>query len=351
MKKLLIGKENTIVFGASDFTADGKNVSASIIDDTGETIVENVEAVFDTDHYKITFTISDTATPGYAGIYWKADSPVPDNYSPEYAEIVNEVPVGRQIIMPIEVFTGKFLESQAILDSSYKTVVDNYVNQNRDYIRQEIATAQGNVEQKLMMKIFPTDNNITRDFYHQDFKSEFWMIQTDFRPIIKINSYKLVYGAPQVSFDISTQLKDYMLIEPKMGIIEFLPTSVHGTLWMLLLTSIQALGISIMQSGGFSRIPALFRIEYAHGLWGYPDITEAQKESVRYAVGRNALINLLPRIDPLVRKTSESKSIDGASKSRSGGVADMIKTFREDEEKWCDELKREYGMHLNMAVA
>ena len=82
-----------------------------------------------------------------------------------------------------------------------------------------------------------------------------------------------------------------------------------------------------------------------------PNLAEAKKESLRLAVARNALISLLPRIDPLVRKPTESFGIDGASRSVSSGVRDLIKDYREEEAEWVKEIMREYAMHIEIVVA
>jgi hypothetical protein len=104
-----------------------------------------------------------------------------------------------------------------------------------------------------------------------------------------------------------------------------------------------------MADGGYSRVPCLFRIDYTHGL-DFPNLSNQERESIRNAVGRRALINVLPKIDPLVRATSESKSIDGASKSKTGGIKDYLKEYKTEDAAWCASMQREYGSGFEIAV-
>lgn len=360
MKKIKIGVENTVYFDAQEFNVSGLTVTASVLGESGDVLLNGSNAElkdlatsFDGDKkkYRLVFTLSETTGSQYAGIYWQTESnlPIPDDFSPEYVEIVEQLPVGKNILMPVSVFTDRFLRTQANVDAQLKTVLDNFTNQNRDYVQQELLSAQGTIEQKIKMRIFTTKAKMDRDFYSEPFRTGFWMQVTDYRPIISVDKYQLIYGSK--GLEITQDIAQHMVVDPRMGTIEFLPTTLHGSLFTALISHVHALGITIAQDGGYNRIPLLFQIEYRHGLWEFPEFTPAHKESMRNAVARHALINLLPRIDPLVRKTSESKSIDGASKSRSGGVSDIIKTYREEEEKWVDEIKREFAMHIDMAVA
>ena len=52
-----------------------------------------------------------------------------------------------------------------------------------------------------------------------------------------------------------------------------------------------------------------------------------------------------------MRKPTESFGIDGASRSVSSGVRDLIKDYREEEAEWVKEIMREYAMHIEIVVA
>ena len=62
-------------------------------------------------------------------------------------------------------------------------------------------------------------------------------------------------------------------------------------------------------------------------------------------------MTLKPLIDPIMRERSISKSIDGASKSISGGLDIIIKQFKEDEKEWISLMQKELGTTISFAVS
>jgi hypothetical protein len=134
-----------------------------------------------------------------------------------------------------------------------------------------------------------------------------------------------------------------------MGTLEFLPTAIQGNLFTALINGVSGLGISIMNSGSFNRIPFLFRIKYTYGL-NFPTLPDAEKEAIRQAIGCHTLIKILPILDPSVRVTSGSKSIDGVSKSQNSGMAALLKTYEEQEKIFVNNIKRKYALHFDMGV-
>jgi hypothetical protein len=304
--------------------------------------------------YKVTFSLDPATKPQYGRIYWYATLagvPVdlPPDHQPEDVEIAvsfKTAPATSQI-MPVQVFLDRFIAADAKMDAKYKAAVAAFVATNRNYMAQELFAAQGDLEREIKMKFFATQAHMERDFFQQEFRSEFWLQQVDYKPIISVDHYFVKYGSTGV--EITTDIADKMMVDPKMGTIEFLPTTVSGTLFAALLTNVSALGLSIMADGGYSRVPCLFRIDYTHGL-DFPNLSNQERESIRNAVGRHALINVLPKVDPLMRATSESKSLDGASKSKSGGVKDILKDYRDEDKAWIASMQREYGSGFEIAV-
>jgi hypothetical protein len=307
-----------------------------------------------TKKYTVAFNLDPATKPQYGRIFWYATaSGVPvdltADFQPEDCEIAPSYKTIQATgqIMPVQVFLDRFIAADAKMDAKYKAAVNAFVAASRSYMAQELFAAQGDLEREIKMKFFPTPAHMERDFFQQEFRSEFWLQQVDYKPIISVDHYFVKYGATGV--EITEDIADKMLIEPKMGTIEFLPTTVSGSLFAALLTNVSALGLSIMADGGYSRVPCLFRIDYTHGL-DFPNLSNQERESIRNAVGRRALINVLPKIDPLVRATSESKSIDGASKSKTGGIKDYLKEYKTEDAAWCASMQREYGSGFEIAV-
>ena len=304
--------------------------------------------------YKAVFNLDPATKVQYGRIYWYATLagvPVdlPSDHTPEDVEIAASFKIAPATsqIMPVQVFLDRFIAADAKMDAKYKAAVNAFVAASRSYMAQELFAAQGDLEREIKMKFFATQAHMERDFFQQEFRSEFWLQQVDYKPIISVDHYFLKYGSDGI--EITEDIADKMMVENRMGTIEFLPTSVSGTLFAALLTNVSALGLSIMADGGYSRVPCLFRIDYTHGL-DFPNLSDQERESIRNAVGRRALINVLPKIDPLVRATSESKSIDGASKSKTGGIKDYLKEYKTEDAAWCASMLREYGSGFEIAV-
>jgi hypothetical protein len=362
MKRFLIDNQNVLFLDAEHTNKSGLSVTVSIVGEDGSVLkdadgaaLKDVALVFDDTNHKYALdplTFQEGTKPQFARLYWivkEGDSrlELAAPFSPEDVELAEAAGSGDAEVMPITMFVDSFIASESKLDGDYKRAAEAYVNANPDNVRRELRAAQGNIEQKIKMKLFKAQAKMDRDYYLQDFRAEFWMQQTDFRPIVSVDSYILQYGAKGVN--ITNDIAEHVVIEKKMGTIEFLPTALSGSLFVALLNNLAGLGVSIMQDAGYSRVPLLFRILYTHGL-DFPNLPTGQKESIRQAVGRNALINLLPRIDPLARKPSQSQALDGATRSRTGGVRDLIKDYREEEAEWVKEIMREYGMHFDLAV-
>ena len=373
MKQLFIDQSNALTLDAQFVNKAGIIIALAIIGEDGNALKDSTGAAisgwtndtgapaelqkvtFDTDlkKYKAVFSFATGTKPQYIRAFWYAkegttaiDLP---GYLPEEIQLVTASPSAsaQPQVLPLSLFESVFLAQDFKMDDDFKEGIRLLMSKNRSEVERELLAAQGRIELKLKMRLFATKDKMDRDYYAEEFRQNYWLQQTNFKPIISVDSYKLIYGSKEIL--VTPDIHDMMVVNKKMGTIEFLPTAFSGTLFSMMINNVSALGITIMQTGGWSRVPLLFRIEYTHGL-DFPNLEASQKEAIRHAVGRNALIELLPRIDPLLRTTSESMSIDGASSSESSGAKDIIKAFREEETAFVDELKREYGMHFDMVV-
>ncbi len=338
---------------ASIYGEDG----AVALDDQSEEIKDK-EATFDDaedkNQYYIDVIFSQNTRPGYYRIYWNVQNEeinvlIDQSNVPQDIRLitVGDTNGVRAEIMPVSIFLSQYIAADAKLDDDYKDAVESYVKEDRDSMRNTLLASQGELENRIKMKFFKSKDSIKRDYYLQDFKTEFWLQQVDCRPLISVDSFKLVYGSQQA--ELIPNIADQLVIDKKMGIIEFLPTAMSGSLYSILIGAMNGLGLTIMQGGIYSRVPQLFRIEYTHGL-DFPTLDDAKKEAIRRAIGRNALIEILPKIDAKVRLISQSLSMDGVSSSESSGIDRLLKDLREDETKWTEEMKREYGIGYEITV-
>lgn len=327
-------------------------------DNTKDPIVEKSVSWDDTNaRFQISLTLDPDTPTGFLRVFWYAavsssdttQVTLEDQFTPEDYQLMT-VSSGAIMprIVPVSWFIDSFIAAESKMDSIYKRAVQMYVNSNYKSIDQALMAAQGNLEYDVKTFFFPRQETMKRDFYNIDFRENFWFQQTNYRPIITVDSYQLVFGANGI--DITSELAPLVMIDEMMGTIEFLPTTViSGNLLAALMVGLNQLGITVLNDGSFSRVPLLFNITYTAGL-NFPKLAEPEKESIRRAVAKSAFIELAPLIDPLMRQPSLSRSVDGASRSQSGGLKDLLKQYQEDIKKWRNDMTRKYGTDVDMAV-
>jgi hypothetical protein len=374
MNRLIREQVNRVTLIESSITTDIYDVTVSVFDEAG-TYLKNKDgndldgktALWDSveHHYYFDIEFLATVNTGFVRVFWMAelkathtDYQLSDINTPAEYELmtVSADLVNVPQIVPIAFFIDNFIAKDAKMDNSYKVAFESYLANNRRDLNRWLLAAQGDIEYDLKTVLFKKTDIIARDFYMQDFGSEFWIQQPNYRPIISVDKYALKYGSQDL--DITKDIAPYILVEPLMGTFEFLPTAIQGNLFTALINGVSGLGISIMNTGSFNRVPFLFRIEYSYGLnFGnapahpsFPIMSDAEKESIRQAISCHTLIKLLPIFDPSVRITGGSKSIDGVSKSQSSGMAALLKTYEEQEAKIISNIKRKYALHFDMGI-
>ena len=357
MKTLSLTQPNKFYLDAPNTNAEGLSVALRLIGESGEALKSSAgdELIFntpefDTDKrkYFVQFTFLAGTAKQYARAFWKVigeDEPITiDGYYPQDVEIVQSEGTFAAQVVPVGYFID-FIAAEETLDDNFTAAIAIYAK--RGNMGKDLLAAQGNLERATRLTFFQQKASMERDFFAQEFRDEYWLQQTDYRPIVSVDSYKLIYGAQAV--ELSQNIANQMVVDHKMGTIEFLPTVLAGNLFTILASTISAMGATLVAGGGHSRVPVLFRVEYTHGL-DFPRQAENEKESIRAAICRNALRLVLPRIDPSMRFTSNSNSIDGASFSQSSNVPNILKSYEEDEKKWIAEMKSRYITDFNIAV-
>ena len=366
MNSLVLGKVNRVYLTDAAITTDtNTTVSLSVFDEAGNFVKDSggndlseKAATWDATPAKfyVDLNFSPTATPGFIRLMWYAeissvsvqlnDANTPADY--ELIATGNAVAVQPQAV-PITYWLDNYVAGNLRADASFKAAIAAWTASNRRDMDRILRSAQGDLELGTKLTFFSVQEILQRDYMMQDFRSEWWMLQTDHRPIISVDSYQLVYGAnPPIA--ISDELKDALIVNKMAGSIKFVPTTMHGNLFTALITNVAALGVTIMQDGGYNRLPALFRVTYTHGL-DFPNLPQNEREYMRHAICRSALMKALPQIDPIVRQTSISKSIDGVSKSKSGGMQQMMQQWQAEEDRFKFDLMRKYGTHIDMVIS
>jgi hypothetical protein len=141
----------------------------------------------------------------------------------------------------------------------------------------------------------------------------------------------------------------WLVVDRAANTVELLPSAL-GTTGLLFASFIQ--GISSVMPGfsTYTRVPCLFRIQYHAGL-DFDTLSSSQQDSIRYALGRHALIGILSLLNPR-GSASESLSIDGASQSvsfaKGGEYGQLMVQLQLEEKDWLMFMLREYGMEIQM---
>ena len=359
MISLIRENTNRLFLDDAAVTVTGDTVTVSIVDEAGKVVndaagnsLQNLPCTFLTDKYYRDITFAANTPTGYLRAVWNvvksglSVSLSPWN-NPQDVKLDTSSIQQTSEILPVRVFLDEFLAGEATLDETFLDAIRAFEEHDKDAFRKKVLAAQGDLERDIKTKFFPTALEWNIDYYEDTFKDTFWLQTMPIRPIISVDSYKLVYGGQDVT--ISNNIASQMVVNKEMGTIEFLPTVLAGNLFVIMAATITAMGATLVGRGEFSRIPLLFRILYTGGL-DWMNLEPQKKESIRQAVGTRALINILPKIDPYIRKQSISRSIDGASKSVSSGMNTVIKQYQEQDKEFVKTIQRELGTNLDMGV-
>lgn len=321
-----------------------------IRDGTGE-LIEERPLSYDSElqKYGTVLIISPDLPLQYLRFYFSSpDHEIPEEYAPEdYRLIEGTTGAQGQEIVPLGYFIDYFLSVNTKADPLYKSSVENFIRANRTGVKSYISGAVNELETKT--KLYFAERTVTesKDFYFDRFTAHLWQQAVNYPPVNEIVSFKLKYGSAEF-IDISTTL---LIHDRMMGTIEFLPVpgGDGSGLYSLLLGKLSGYAVSLLSHSTLERIPALFRITYKTGLF-FSGQEEQEKEAVRQAVCRRALMKILPTIDPSVRMPSWSEGIDGVSTSWSYANDRMFQMFRDQEEEFCFNLKMKYGRNIDAII-
>lgn len=244
-------------------------------------------------------------------------------------------------LVPISYLKDYALNSN--LNSKLKTAIANYKD---DGFREKIASAHSYLETQLEMSLYPVTKMEKHDWFKDNMKETFWMVQLYEWPIISVQSYKLYYGVEEI-LEIPAE---YLQLNKEMGIVEYLPTGDQPFFMIFYNVGVEATQFSLFSRGlGSERLPNVFHITYTHGLDFY-NLTDSQQSEIRDAISRRALVSLLPRLDPDTLIASHSTSVDGMSHSKTNRGLDWINGAKQDEAEWIRVFKRKYNKNSKMQM-
>lgn len=247
-------------------------------------------------------------------------------------------------LVPYQYFLDYILNTD--LNPETKEKVEKY---SRQGIEEYLSSAHGDLEMETELSFIPkVVETEYHDYYADNFKQTYWLIQLYEWPIIEVISWRLKFGdIPILDLD-PTKLQ----VDPLAGTITFLPTS-RDPFFMLHYAAapLEATHLSVMtraMQGDW--IPNAFQLSYKFGL-DFLTLPETEQSSIRTAIARRASTKLLPRILPEFIHGSESFSVDGASYSKSNQGLAWLTQQKNEEVDWIDKIKRKYNKNVKVITA
>jgi len=330
-----------------------KDIQLNIFSEGGKPVLNNIALTYNstTKKYGTTVTIPGTVEPQYLRFYFSSsniDVRIEQKYNPEdYILKDTAIASAATEIVPVQFFLDYVVSSSSKLEEGFEDTVRNYAENNRDGLRSMIITAQAELERACRLYFTERTISESKDYYFDAFAMNLWQVVVNNSPINSLEKFEIIYGQSPIA-DLNTQL---FVWERMMGIIEFLPVPGGDSagMYSLLMNNLSGMALSIFSNSNIERIPNMFRITYKTGLI-YEGCDKIEKEDIRQAVSRRALIKLLPILDPSVRQRSRSEGIDGVSSNRSYGTSDLIKTMKEEELVYIHDLRMKYGRNIDMVI-
>lgn len=350
MIQLKKGVPQTVALGQS--VAAEKTCKLSVIGESGEFLknssgadLSNITLSYADNKYSAEITISNDEPDQYIRLYFSANVDIESQYNPQDAKLVSGGVAVLSELVPVQYFVDYVLNAPG-RDPLFSKAANRYISSNREGIRESLTAAESELEREAMLHFSEVTLTEMHDCFRDAFYDNFWQFNVAYPPINDLVSFDLYYNDAKIT-NIDKTLFTW---DRMMSQIEFMP--VTGNFAAMSPALIALSGLSAVLSGvtrGMTRVPNLYRVTYKTGLV-FPGSDEKEKSSVRMAVCRRALINLLPSIDNSLRQLNSSESLDGASASKSFQTGKMIEDMQKQEEKFIKMIQAKYGTGMGMVL-
>ncbi|HEX2868727.1 MAG TPA: hypothetical protein VHO03_16925 [Ignavibacteriales bacterium] len=356
MKNIKKGVIQTLALSQADLPQD-KTITLTIVGENGNILqdrdgnpIQDKPLRYLDGKYKLEITISENEPEGYIRLYFDStDALIDEAYQPEDARLMPALPASGAELVPTQYFIDFILASEAKMDESFQTAVNTFILNNRKGLQSYLMAAQGELETSTML--YFTERTITdekRDYYFDRFPPNLWQFQTYYPPINELISFKIKYG----NNPIAEIAKNLLVFDRMMGLIEFLPAPGGDSagIYSLLLSNLNGLGLVLFgPQTNLERVPGMFQVSYKTGLI-YSGTDPMEKEMIRQAVARRALVKMMPVIDPAARTPSRTEGIDGVTATMSYSMDKLLQGFKEEEEQFKRDIMMKYGKTVEMTI-
>lgn len=355
MQKLFLGKSNRLWLTTEE-SIDA--VTLSIVGPTGSFLEDSLDAALEektctldssSGKYYLDVTLSSSATAADAYLVWEAtlsgiSVSLEAKNTPEDIVVVESISTDIMLASPTYVM-DHFL--RGISESEIEETFSGF--SYRETVRDQIKAAH--IELERLTQVYFTPTVITNEYHDHDMTAlyeKYWTNRMFEFPIISVQEVRLQLK-DQV---IATLPEEWVQVgNPKQGMIKVIPFAggASGFAFRLIMT----LGANLsLIGGGVHYYPDFFVYDYTAGL-DFDNLAAHDQLDIKNAIGRHVALNMLPNLDVNRGKSSESKSIDGASASISytssatfGEHSAALEAYKKAESKWIDAFKRKYLKRL-----
>lgn len=356
MQKLTLGQTNRVYLNTGE-TVD--NVVLSVVDPLGEYVLDGSgNALQDkacsldegSGKYYFDVTFDSAVTPDDCYLYWVAtNSSIAVNLEPELepedAIIVSKVDTDQLLASP------SFVMDHFLRGITEAEIAATYQSDYRSAIRDQIRVSTNELERDTLVYFTPqTITGERHDYYMDQIYEKFWTVNLYEHPIISVTRVRIMLKDQEV---VDMPEAWIQIGDPLEGRIKIIPYAGGAAGLAFRMITRGSLGLAIILGEG-NYVPDFFEYDYVHGLQ-WSTIDTAQKNDIKNAIGRRVALNMLPNLDTHRGLSSESRSLDGGSTTRSytssatfGEHSAALKQYEVAEKKWINSFKRKYLKRLQV---
>jgi len=347
MQKLFLGRTNRVYLDTEE-TIDAATFSlvtttGSYVKDSSEADVQEKTCILDSSNgkYYYDLILSSSAVPDDCFIYWAATQStiavsLEPKYSPEDAVITEAIQTDR-LLVSVTYVMDQYLRgiSEAEIEATFSGL--SY----RDTIREQIQSATQHLETKTKLFFSPTTVVETHDYLMDPIPEKFWTQYLHEFPVVSITTMELKLNQTLVA----TIPAEWIVIgNAKEGLLKVVPYAGGISGFAFRMIAQGGMGIALVL-GEANHIPDFFHITYEAGL-DWDNLPANLKRNFRTAIARRVALQMLPNLDVHRGISSETRSVDGASTSKSytssatfGEHSAALEEYKKQETDWIDATK------------
>jgi len=358
MQTLYLGSSNRTSL-ATDKTVDAIKLSiitslGTYVKDSNNADIKDVVCSLDseTGQYYTDITFHSSATKGDIFLYWAATYNsqtvvLEDKYSPEDGVIADKIDTSPILITPT------YLMDNFLRGIDIDVIEETFQGQGyRSVLRGQIKAATSKLERETLVHFTPqTITGERHSFYMSEIPEKFWTVRLYNFPIVSVDRVQLKLNEYEIVEDIPS---DWVQTEnPRDGMVSVIPYAGGVAAFVFHIVTQGGMGAALL-FGEADHIPGFFSYDYTAGL-DWDNIPDIEREDIKAAIGRETAIRFLPNLDVHRGISSESKSADGISTSRSytasaiyGEHSAAIETWIKHQKTWVNQFKRKHLTRIPM---